>query len=129
MRNTFLIVVIFSFVLLTVSCKSTNHKEDQQTRRPNIIFIMADDLGLGAPFTEGVPNKQGFDFFYGYNCQRQARKHLQILTALAFYQHLPVRVLKKNTNTYNGSFLVIRGGRRFVRAIGKQFERIYSKEI
>ena len=28
--------------------------------------------GLGAPYTEGVPNKQGFDFFYGYNCQRQA---------------------------------------------------------
>ncbi len=28
--------------------------------------------GLGAPLTEGVPNKQGFDFFYGYNCQRQA---------------------------------------------------------
>ena len=28
--------------------------------------------GLGAPHTEGVPNKQGFDFFYGYNCQRQA---------------------------------------------------------
>ena len=28
--------------------------------------------GLGAPTTDGVPNKQGFDFFYGYNCQRQA---------------------------------------------------------
>lgn len=28
--------------------------------------------GLGAPETEGVPNLQGFDFFYGYNCQRQA---------------------------------------------------------
>ena len=28
--------------------------------------------GLGAPLTEGVPNKQGFDFFFGYNCQRQA---------------------------------------------------------
>lgn len=28
--------------------------------------------GLGAPNTEGVPNKQGFDQFYGYNCQRQA---------------------------------------------------------
>ena len=36
--------------------------------------------GLGAPFTEGAPNDQGFDFFYGYNCQRQAHtffpKHL-----------------------------------------------------
>jgi len=28
--------------------------------------------GLGAPETTGVPNLQGFDFFYGYNCQRQA---------------------------------------------------------
>ena len=36
--------------------------------------------GLGAPNSEGVPNKQGFDFFFGYNCQRQAHtyypKHL-----------------------------------------------------
>jgi len=28
--------------------------------------------GLGAPLTDGVPNNRGFDFFYGYNCQRQA---------------------------------------------------------
>lgn len=28
--------------------------------------------GLGAPKTEGIPNLQGFDFFYGFNCQRQA---------------------------------------------------------
>ncbi len=36
--------------------------------------------GLGAPNTGGVATKQGFDFFYGYNCQRQAHnlypKHL-----------------------------------------------------
>ena len=36
--------------------------------------------GLGAPLTEGIPNNNGFDFFYGYNCQRQAHqlypKHL-----------------------------------------------------
>ncbi len=36
--------------------------------------------GLGAPLTEGIPTKQGFDFFFGYNCQRQAHtyfpKHL-----------------------------------------------------
>ena len=36
--------------------------------------------GLGAPGTAGVPNKQGFDLFFGYNCQRQAHtyypKHL-----------------------------------------------------
>jgi len=28
--------------------------------------------GLGAPESSGVPNLQGFDYFYGYNCQRQA---------------------------------------------------------
>lgn len=28
--------------------------------------------GLGAPLSEGTPNRQGFDYFYGYNCQRQA---------------------------------------------------------
>jgi arylsulfatase len=31
--------------------------------------------GLGAPFTGGAPNKQGFDLFYGYNCQRQAHTY------------------------------------------------------
>ncbi len=28
--------------------------------------------GLGAPLTESIPTKKGFDYFYGYNCQRQA---------------------------------------------------------
>jgi len=36
--------------------------------------------GLGAPLSEGAPNKLGFDLFFGYNCQRQAHtyypKHL-----------------------------------------------------
>lgn len=31
--------------------------------------------GLGAPHTQSVPNDLGFDFFYGYNCQRQAHTH------------------------------------------------------
>ena len=34
--------------------------------------------GLGAPHTEGVPNKQGFDFFFGYNCQRQAHTYYPV---------------------------------------------------
>jgi arylsulfatase len=28
--------------------------------------------GLGGPLTEGTPWNQGFDFFFGHNCQRQA---------------------------------------------------------
>ena len=31
--------------------------------------------GLGAPYTDGVPEKQGFDLFFGYNCQRQAHTY------------------------------------------------------
>ena len=31
--------------------------------------------GLGAPDTEGVPTRQEFDFFYGYNCQREAHSY------------------------------------------------------
>ncbi len=33
---------------------------------------MVGKWGLGAPHTNSTPNKKGFDFFYGYNCQRQA---------------------------------------------------------
>jgi arylsulfatase A-like enzyme len=31
--------------------------------------------GLGAPFSSGEPGKQGFDLFFGYNCQRQAHTY------------------------------------------------------
>ena len=31
--------------------------------------------GLGYPGSEGDPNNQGFDIFYGYNCQRHAHNH------------------------------------------------------
>ena len=34
--------------------------------------------GLGAPHSEGAPNKQGFDFFFGFNCQRQAHTHYPV---------------------------------------------------
>ena len=31
--------------------------------------------GLGPPKSEGDPMRQGFDFFFGYNCQRHAHNH------------------------------------------------------
>jgi arylsulfatase len=31
--------------------------------------------GLGAPHTASIPNRMGFDTFYGYNCQRQAHTY------------------------------------------------------
>jgi len=33
---------------------------------------MVGKWGLGGPVTDGIPNNRGFDFFFGYNCQRQA---------------------------------------------------------
>ena len=44
--------------------------------------------GLGAPNTQGIPNEQGFDLFYGYNCQRQAH---------TFY---PVHLYKNENRVY-----------------------------
>lgn len=34
--------------------------------------------GLGAPHTNAIPTKMGFDFFYGYNCQRQAHTYYPV---------------------------------------------------
>ncbi|MCM4169113.1 N-acetylgalactosamine-6-O-sulfatase [Arenibacter antarcticus] len=31
--------------------------------------------GLGAPHTNSIPTKMGFDYFFGYNCQRQAHTY------------------------------------------------------
>ncbi len=36
---------------------------------------MVGKWGLGYPGSEGTPNRQGFDFFCGYNCQRQAHTY------------------------------------------------------
>lgn len=44
--------------------------------------------GLGAPGSEGVPNNQGFDLFYGYNCQRQA------------HTYYPLHLYKNNERVY-----------------------------
>jgi len=39
---------------------------------------MVGKWGLGAPHTNGIPNRQGFDFFCGYNCQRQAHTYYPV---------------------------------------------------
>ncbi len=31
--------------------------------------------GLGPPGSSGAPNRQGFDHFFGYNCQREAHPY------------------------------------------------------
>lgn len=65
-----------------------NPKLEGQRPMPDSILTIAEVLkkqgyktgvfgkwGLGAPETEGIPNRQGFDTFYGYNCQRQAHTY------------------------------------------------------
>lgn len=39
--------------------------------------------GLGAPHTSSIPTKKGFDYFFGYNCQRQAHTY----TPLHLYEN------------------------------------------
>jgi len=39
---------------------------------------MAGKWGLGAPHTNSIPNKMGFDYFIGYNCQRQAHTYYPV---------------------------------------------------
>lgn len=34
--------------------------------------------GLGAPHTHSIPTKMGFDYFMGYNCQRQAHTYFPV---------------------------------------------------
>ncbi|QTE23713.1 arylsulfatase [Polaribacter cellanae] len=34
--------------------------------------------GLGAPQTDAIPTKMGFDYFFGYNCQRQAHTYYPV---------------------------------------------------
>ncbi len=39
---------------------------------------MVGKWGLGAPQTHSVPNRMGFDYFYGYNCQRIAHTYYPV---------------------------------------------------
>ena len=39
---------------------------------------MVGKWGLGGPMTGSVPTTRGFDFFYGYNCQRQAHTYYPV---------------------------------------------------
>ncbi|MEM9144121.1 MAG: arylsulfatase [Bacteroidota bacterium] len=39
---------------------------------------MVGKWGLGAPHTQSIPTQMGFDFFFGYNCQRQAHTYYPV---------------------------------------------------
>ncbi len=55
------------------------------------ITGMIGKWGLGAPHTESIPTRQGFDFFCGYNCQRQA------------HTYYPVHLYKNENRIYLGN--------------------------
>jgi len=55
--------------------------------------------GLGAPHTQSIPNEMGFDFFYGYNCQRQAHTYYPLfLYKNKNRVHLANDTIAPNTN-------------------------------
>ncbi|WP_205764397.1 arylsulfatase [Arenibacter sp. 6A1] len=49
---------------------------------------MVGKWGLGAPHTESVPTNFGFDYFFGFNCQRQA------------HTYYPVHLYENKTRVY-----------------------------
>jgi arylsulfatase A len=46
-----------------------------QLKKVGYVTGVIGKWGLGGPDSTGAPNKQGFDYFYGYNCQRQAHNY------------------------------------------------------
>lgn len=69
--------------------------------------------GLGAPYSTGLPNQQGFDFFYGYLCQRQAhtfypvhlwrndKRHYLFNDVVPPHDHLPDDADPYDLNSYD----------------------------
>jgi arylsulfatase A-like enzyme len=44
-------------------------------KRAGYVTGIVGKWGLGKPDSASVPNKMGFDYFYGYNCQRKAHEY------------------------------------------------------
>ena len=60
--------------------------------------------GLGYPRSEGAPNQMGFDFFYGYNCQRQAHTYYPpFLYRNEQREYLPNELLPPGTKLDEGA--------------------------
>jgi arylsulfatase len=47
----------------------------QLLKTANYRTAVVGKWGLGAPQTHSIPTKMGFDYFFGYNCQRQAHTY------------------------------------------------------
>ncbi len=47
-------------------------------KNADYVTGMIGKWGLGAPHTNSIPNEMGFDYFLGYNCQRQAHTYFPV---------------------------------------------------
>lgn len=56
--------------------------------------------GLGYPSSEGDPNNQGFDEFYGYNCQRMGHNYYPY----HLWHNQTKEILENNKETKTGSY-------------------------
>lgn len=60
--------------------------------------------GLGAPNTQSIPTKMGFDYFFGYNCQRQAHTYTPVhLYENDIRYHLPNDTIAPRTGLTVGA--------------------------
>lgn len=50
----------------------------QLLKSANYKTAIVGKWGLGAPQTESIPTKMGFDYFFGYNCQRFAHTYTPV---------------------------------------------------
>jgi len=65
----------------------------QLLKKANYKTAIVGKWGLGAPQTQSIPTKMGFDYFFGYNCQRQAHTY----TPLHLYENEHRVYLKNDT--------------------------------
>ncbi|MEG1580283.1 MAG: arylsulfatase [Bacteroidaceae bacterium] len=70
--------------------------------------------GLGYPGSVSTPNKMGFDFFYGYNCQRQA------------HTYYPTFLYRNEAREYLNNELVIPGA-KLAKGADPLDEKSYAK--
>lgn len=73
--------------------------------------------GLGYPGSAGVPNKQGFDFFFGYNCQRQS------------HTYFPAFLWKNEKRVYLDNKVVDPGTTKLDKGADPRDERSYAKFV
>ena len=62
-------------------------------KKAGYVTGMGGKWGLGHPLSNSIPNKKGFDYFYGYNCQRQAHT----LTPLHLWENEEKVLLRNDT--------------------------------